>query len=289
MALNTGISWADHTFNPWVGCQKVSPACDNCYAERLVQRFGGEWGPGSARRRTRPANWNIVRRIQKNAAAFFAEHGRKPVVFVASLADVFDNAVPRDWRADLWLLTQTCPDVLFLLLTKRSQNIAGMLPRDWGQGYANVWLGVTAENQTEAERRLPILLFDIPAAGRFVSCEPLLGPIDLYGGDPDPRLGGHKAGMTLLGEWWQPGDRANGRPRRGPDFVIAGGESGPSARATPADWFRSLRDQCSAAGVPFHFKQWGEFNANGDRVGVKRAGRLLDGGEHIPMPDPEAI
>lgn len=247
MAENSGISWTDHTFNPWIGCQKVSPACDNCYAERLVtQRMGREWGPGAERRRTKPANWNLPRRWDRAAA----KAGVAYIVFCASLADVFDNAVPQEWREDLFVLIRETPNLIWMLLTKRPTNMAKMLPPDWGAGYPNVRLGVTTEDQHWADRRIPVLL-DTPAAGRFVSAEPLTGRV-------------------VLGEW---ADAL--------DLVITGGESGPGARPTPADWYRNLRDECAASGTLFHFKQWGEHDATGARVGVKQAGRYLDGVEHL--------
>lgn len=124
----------------------------------------------------------------------------------------------------------------------------------------NVWLGVSAERQQEADDRIPHLLAT-PAAVRFVSAEPLLGPLDLYNGDPDPRLGGHQATKTFLGDWWEPHDNPRGPSRHGVDWVIVGGESGPNARPMHPDWVRSLRDQCLVAEVPFFFKQWGEWLA----------------------------
>jgi protein gp37 len=151
----------------------------------------------------------------------------------------------------------------------------------------NVWLGVSAERQQEADERIPLLL-QTPAAVRFISAEPLLGPIDLWNGDPDLRLNGHKATHTFLGEWWEPGDNLKGPPRRGLDWVIVGGESGPGSRPMHPDWARSLRDQCAAAGVPFFFKQWGEWAPGArsvvERVGKKRAGRVLDGKTHSEFP-----
>lgn len=251
MAEVTGISWCDHTFNPWVGCTKISPACDHCYAETWDQRFGGgHWGPNASRRRTTPQNWSKVRKWNRQA---IADRVRRRV-FVASLADVFDNAVYPHWRADLWQLIRECPGLDFLLLTKRPQNIAKMLPPDWGDGWPNVWLGTTVENQTEADRRIPHLLA-VPAAVRFLSCEPLLGPIDLT------RINAALFAAevnALTGVWkWQDGPIK--RESRGIDWVICGGESGTDARPMLPAWARSLRDQCAAAAVAFFFKQWGEW------------------------------
>ena len=246
MAENSGIEWTTHTFNPWIGCTKVSAACDNCYAEAWDNRFGGErWGPHAARTRTK--TWGNP--IKWNRQAEGAEE--RPRVFVASLADVFDNhrSIDDAWRRELWALIRQCANLDFLLLTKRPQNIARYLPKDWGDGYPNVWLGTTVENQAEADRRIPKLT-EIPARVHFLSCEPLQGPVDLRGA---ARL-----------EW-----------------VIVGGESGPQYRPADPDWFRSLRDQCATAGVPFLFKQWEGRN----QKEIKARGRELDGVVHDGYPE----
>lgn len=248
MAENSGISWTDNTFNPWIGCTKVSPACDNCYAETWDGRFGGgRWGPRASRTRTKVKNWNRVRRWQRDAAA----DGVNPIVFCASLADVFDNhrSIETSWREDLWQLIRETPDLCWMLLTKRPQNIARFLPADWGSGYANVALGASAENQEECDRRVTALL-DVPAVCRFLSMEPLLGPV---------RVASDALGAGRI------------------DYLIAGGESGECARPSDPDWFRSIRDQAATAGIGFHFKQWGEHDATGTRVGVEAAGFTLDG------------
>lgn len=138
------IEWTDHTFNPWTGCTKVSPGCDHCYVEAWSKRSGiVEWG-SHPRRRTREAVWNQPLKWNAEARAFKNEHGRRQRVFCASLADVFDNQADPVWRQDLFALICDCRRLDWLLLTKRPQNIAKMLPRDWGDGYRNVWLGVTA-------------------------------------------------------------------------------------------------------------------------------------------------
>lgn len=295
MGENTAIEWADHTFNPWIGCQKVSAACDFCYAEGLMDKRLGqvEWGPGKPRKRTSEANWRQPLKWNRKAA----KNGIRQRVFCASLADVFDNAVPDEWREDLWHLIRETPSLTWMLLTKRPQNIARMLPDDAIR--ERVWLGTTAEHQEEADRRIPILLVE-RAAVRFVSMEPLLGPVDLTA----VTVGGLPAGTLLTT------DALNGEPNDYGyglgtlDWVIAGGESGQAARPMHPDWARSIRDQCQAAGVPFFHKQNGEWNwiaegnfadqtaiarslgrrfehhSNGQtavRVGKKAAGRLLDG------------
>ena len=223
MGERSKISWTDASFSPWFGCTRVSAACDHCYAEDWSRRYRkAEWGPHADRQRSAATSW--LRPLAWDRKA--AKAGRRTVVFVSEVSDVFDNHAADEWRADLWALMRQTPHLLWLVLTKRPQNMARMLPSDWP--LANVWLGVTAENETEATRRLPILAAT-PAAGRFVSCEPLLGPVDLA-----PWLGSV-------------------------DYVIAGCESrGPrTGRPTDLAWVRSLRDQCVAAGVTFHLKQLG--------------------------------
>lgn len=274
MAENSNIEWTDHTFNPWIGCTKVSPACDNCYAEAWDKRYegGDHWGPKAPRRLTSAANWNKPLKWNKEAK----EKGIRYRVFCASLADVFDNKALPEWRADLWALIRQTPHLDWLLLTKRPQNIAKMLPEDWGQGYPNVWLGTTVENQEEAERRV-LWLLEVPSCVRFLSMEPLLGPVDLFNidffrhinkrlpneNDPIIRLD------ALRGHIKGPDDMLEGRI----NWVITGGESGPNFRPANPDWFRSLRDQCLEAGVPFLFKQW-EGKTPSD---IKLKGRILDG------------
>lgn len=254
MAENSKIEWCDHTFNPWWGCQKVSPACDNCYAEALDKRTGGDhWGPKAPRRRTGHANWNKPLKWNKDAAA----KGIRYRVFCASMADVFDNQVPPEWRDDLWMLIKATPHLDWLLLTKRPQNIKKMLPADWGNGYPNVWLMTTAENQPEAERRIKELLA-VPAVIHGLSMEPLLGPVDFSEAVPSDHRP-HGPGRSALSQFDYCEDcgEDDGLPKI--DWVICGGESGPGARPMHPDWARSLRDQCAAADVPFFFKQWGEF------------------------------
>lgn len=251
----TTIEWCDYTFNGWEGCQKVGLGCDNCYAEARNIRFTGgtNWGPGAPRRRTSAANWR--KPIQWNRMAEGAV--RRPRVFCSSLADVFDNAVDPQWRADLFELIRATPNLDWLLLTKRPGNIAKMLPSDWGKGWVHVWIGCTIVNQEEADRDIPKLLA-VPAAVRFLSMEPLLGPVDI-----DEWLHDSDCADTRK-LYRQHGDRplchCGERPvnEERIDWVIVGGESGPRARPMHPDWARQIRDQCEAAGVPFHFKQWGE-------------------------------
>ncbi|MGI9354839.1 MAG: DUF5131 family protein [Rhizobiaceae bacterium] len=222
-----------YTFNPWEGCQKVSPACDHCYAETRNIRFsaGANWGPKAPRRRTSAANWK--KPYKWDLDAYRKKHRRK--VFCASLADVFDthHSIPPEWHADLWDMIRGTMRLDWLLLTKRPQNIFKTLPSatggygQWGKkGYRNVWLGTTAENRVEMIRR-GTALKKVPARCHFWSCEPLLEDL----GDIPPEIM--------------------------PDWIIAGGESGSGCRSTDLAWFRNLRDQCAAANVPFFMKQMG--------------------------------
>ena len=154
MADTTKISWTDHTFNPWIGCQAVSPGCDNCYAETLTKRHGWtQWGPNGERKRTSAGYWRKPLAWDRRAG----EARRRELVFCASLADVFDNQAPEGAREDLWQLVRNTPNLDWQLLTKRPQNFDEFLPKDWNGGYPNVWLGVSAENQEEYDRRWPIL------------------------------------------------------------------------------------------------------------------------------------
>lgn len=318
MGTLSNIEWCDHTFNPWVGCTRLSAACDFCYAETWAQRAGSPDLWQGERRRTTVANWRLPLKWDRMAAA----EGRRYRVFCASLADVFDNQVPAEWRADLWELIGSTRNLDWLLLTKRPQNIAKMLPvmdsgqpgyRPWNMPWPwpNVWLGTTVENQQEADRRIPHLLA-VPAAIRFLSCEPLLGPVSLRDWTYPVSTGRNLRDPA-------PFSIVRSHPvsdvRPGLDGVICGGESGPGARPMHPDWARSLRDQCVAAGVAFLFKQWGEWGPAGDwyenhpvslplrawagtawtddssfegewvvRIGKKRAGRHLDGRIWDEMP-----
>ena len=299
MAENTKIEWAHHTFNPWIGCTKVGPGCDHCYAEKdfANRRKVVQWGAGQPRKRTAPSTWATP--VKWNAEA--ERLGVRFRVFCASLADVFDNEVPVQWRRDLFDLIEKTPRLDWLLLTKRIGNAKRLYAdayldsaRSWPQ---NVWIGATITSQGEADRDIPKLLA-VPAAKRFLSMEPLLGPVDLLAtGDTLCRCDGC---MSMASK--HPEHAGFQRI----DWVIVGGESGPGARPMHPDWARSLRDQCQAAGVPFLFKQWGEWAEAGpspwgaravttdgavrlcegthsmcealmQKIGKKAAGRLLDG------------
>lgn len=247
-----------YTFNLVIGCSKVSPACQFCYAESMAKRRGwAKWGRRTARKIMsaaywrKPLTWNY-----KAAQCPDATH--RPKVFCSSLADVFeDHPTVTEQRARLWPLIRQTPRLDWLLLTKRPERIKLSLPDDWGEGYANVWLGTTAETQEWAERRVPHLL-DVPAAVRFLSCEPLLGPIDLTSltlFEPQPPYGPGVYLDALRGHVVGPDDMLERRV----DWVIGGYESGGRARPGHPDWARRLRDDCASAEVPFFFKQWGNW------------------------------
>ena len=322
MAENSKIEWTDHTFNAWIGCTKVSPACKNCYAERdFDHRYGkAKWGAHGTRVITSDANWKKPLAWDRAARA----EGIRLKVFCASLADVFEDwqgpilssdgtIMGKDYRASagknrltmqdvrqrLFAIIDATPNLDWLLLTKRPENIAKMWPAYFPGGYIaeagemnqegpreNVWLGCSVENEEWAYKRIPALL---KCRGLspvlFLSCEPLVGPVDLGGFFSDT-----------------PGDTFD----PGIDWVIAGGESGPDARPCDPGWFRDLEYQCAMAGIPFHFKQWGEWGPESAatptqvnnatfhiypggervfRVGKKNAGRLLDGRTHDGFPE----
>jgi protein gp37 len=300
------IEWTDHSFNPWIGCTRVSPGCQHCYAETMMaDRYKKvKWGPQGVRVRTSTDYWKQPARWNRQAAA----DGVRRRVFCASLADVFEDKADQredmdEWRLGLWNLILATPYLDWLLLTKRPENVDAMIPRgSMRQRYpANVWIGTSVEDQRRADERIPHLLA-IPAAVRFLSVEPLLGPVDL-----SPWFGlaeGYEWRDCLCDEI-DPSDQpcltCEGRlvlgQGSGIHWVIVGGESGPNARPMHPTWARSLRDQCQAAGVPFFFKQWGEYGpcteipgqaADPDcmfRFGKKLAGRLLDGREWNEFPN----
>lgn len=318
MGANSKIEWTDHTFNPWMGCTRVSEGCVNCYAEAMMDHRMQkvQWGPKGERIRTSRHNW--AQPLKWNA--WCAKHNIRQRVFCASLADIFDDhpSILPEWRADLWKLIAETPHLDWLLLTKRPQNWPAYLPTiEPRLMFSSIRLGVTIENDAARKARAHILaLASNLGWPTFISYEPALGPVDwsflkdlsspVYGGG-GPRSGG--GGASEASDTW----------------LIAGGESGPAARPPHPDWFRAARDAAAAAHIPFFFKQWGEWaavydrdiedpdwrrcdavkletpkgrwcNLTGghgfhgervirvDRFGKKAAGRLLDGVEHSAFP-----
>lgn len=281
MSDNSKIEWTDSTWNPIVGCSVLSPGCTNCYAMRIAPRtehlaIADDWtapGPLTKPSKAGPVWTGNIRLIGRRLTQPL--QWRSPrMIFVNSMGDLFHESVPDGWIDRVFAIMAACRQHTFQVLTKRAMRMreyCGTRPV-----LPNVWLGVSAERQQEARERIPMLL-QTPAAVRFVSLEPLLGPINLT------------SAIHL-------------------DWVIVGGESGPHARPMHPDWARSLRDQCAAAGVPFFFKQHGEWlsaeqvpatpiEAPPDRVraldletavarvGRRVAGRLLDGVEHNGFPE----
>ena len=179
MAETSKIEWTDSTFNPWIGCTNISAGCDHCYAEDLNNYRGWvEWGPHGTRRLTADSTWKHPVKWERDAVKFQAQHGRRQRVFCASLADVFDNRAPAGARERLFALIKATPNLDWQLLTKRPENMKRFLPADWGDGYPNVWLGTTTEDQESFDRRWSILRAT-PAAVRFISYEPAIGPVNL--------------------------------------------------------------------------------------------------------------
>ena len=273
MSKDSKIEWTHHTFNPWWGCVKVSPACKNCYAESWSRRVGKKlWGAKSERRFFSDHHWHEP--IKWNELAKL--NGKRRRVFCASMSDVFEaRAELHKPRERLWELIEKTPWLDWLLLTKRPQNISIYSP--WERWPSNVWLGTTAETSKWANERIDELVSN-DAVIHFISAEPLLGKINLNKWFEDETL----------------------------DWVIAGGESGPKARPTRPFWVRDLRDQCEEYGVPFHFKQWGHWapkmppplkkvrtinlgTKDGEietlfALGKKAAGRQLDGRKWDGVP-----
>jgi protein gp37 len=333
MADSTTIEWTDSTWNPVTGCTKVSPGCDNCYAATFAERWRGTAGHHfengfditlRPERLRLPMTWRTPRRI-----------------FLDSMSDLFHTDIPDDYIAQVFAVMALTPQHTYQVLTKRHGRMKALLSRpsfwhlvadqgrehftgcqeDWlavgamlgGDPLPNVWLGVSVEDQKWADLRIPALL-ETPAVVRFLSCEPLVGPVDLKQAVIPM---GSERGHGLTASYVHAGGCCQ-RRFHGIDWVIVGGESGPGARPMHPQWARSLRDQCEWAGVPFFLKQWGahapedqghdrgavvlidtqghswnrrEALAPKDavrmrRVGKKDAGRLLDGKHHDAVPAP---
>ncbi len=273
MGAQTGVEWADRTFSPWWGCQEVSTGCTNCYAKTWAKRWGRNtlWGARGRREPVSESTWGDPVKWDKQAAAA----GRVDLTFCASMADVFeDHPDVVSLRKRLWELVYRTPNLIWMIPTKRPENVLDMVPQDWAtygmiSWPGNVWIGTSVENDQTAAQRLNHLR-RVPAPVRFVSAEPLLGPVDLT-----PWLSCAHESLTGANEHpatlWQCDhchalftDEQRGTPITSPqlvNWVITGGESGNNKRVRPAhpDWVRQIRDDCAANGVPFFFKQWGEY------------------------------
>jgi protein gp37 len=232
MAKDSAIEWTDATWNPWMGCTKVSEGCKNCYMFREQQRYGHD---------------PTVLRSSKTTFRDPLKWKEPKMIFVCSWSDFFHEDVPERWRKDAMDIIYYCPQHTFLLLTKRPEVVRKYVMDDWWYVCKNAWLGVTVENQNHVNRLSE--LYDIPASMKFLSAEPLLGPLDL------------SEHMGFI------------------DWVIAGGESGPDFREMKEEWATDLRDQCVDAGVPFFFKQWSGLRPKKDPRGM-----VLDGQEWKETP-----
>lgn len=331
MGRESNIEWTDSTWNPWIGCTKVSAGCKNCYAEKQdgFRKWTPEgWGAGKPRKRTSAAKWKEPIKWNRDAEAA----GIRQRVFCASLADVFDAEVDDAWRVDLFEVVRQTPWLDWQLLTKRPENISNAIHRalivaeggdpndaewfinndgngpetelgqwlnDWtgDEPPANVWLGTSVEDQDAADKRIPELL-KVPAAVRFLSCEPLLGEVSFRWA----MWVDHTATMVRYGSV----GHLDGL--RGIHWIIVGGESGPGARPMSPVWARRIRDEAKLAGVRLLFKQWGNWyplisadeasqypraamhewpdGIRAVNVGKQAAGRLLDGRTHDEFPTP---
>lgn len=322
-----------YTFNPWWGCMKVSRACKRCYAEYLSDHRmkNNLWGPNSTRRLFGKKHWDKPKQWNKLAESL----GVRLKVFCASMADVFeDHPDVIEARKQLWTLIEETPHLDWLLLTKRPENILWMLPHEWVPSVAiqtdekgkvtkayvvehagatripaNIWFGATTEDQATYDERV-LHLMRVPAKVRFLSIEPQAGPIHLHFAPANDSYNDRRFGLNL---------------HHRISWVINGGESGKEAEPSHPDWFRSVRDQCKRYGVPYFFKQWGEWAPSADykgegtpllknrerldsngklhgvhgmmitptppnlvgmyKVGKKAAGRTLDGQGHNAMPN----
>jgi len=292
--MKTKIEWATHTWNPVTGCTPISEGCEHCYAARMAKRLAGRCGypqDDPFRPGTFHANrLNDPLKIKKSS-----------MIFVCSMGDLFHEDVSELIIDEILDVIAACPQHVFIMLTKRPQNIeqklyastpkCGCRHLGGGDYMPNVWLGVTAENQARANERIPILL-SIPAAVRFVSVEPILGPVDLttvidrhtdhftFGVSRESYLYTN----VLTGRQYFKGGYL---PHEKLDWVICGGETGPGARPMHPDWARSLRDQCKAASVPFFFKSMGDWwrNTHGYARCDKIQSRYLDGVEYGEYPE----
>jgi len=233
VSANSTIEWTEATWNPVTGCTKVSPGCAHCYAETFAERFRGVAG--------HPYESGFDLRLRPERLVLPLRWKKPRRIFVNSMSDLFHEDIPFAFILEVFEVMRAASWHQFQVLTKRPERAAGLADKlPWPD---NIWLGTSVENQRWIARI--DALRSVPARLRFLSCEPLLGPLTL----------------DLRGIHW----------------VIVGGESGPKARPMKVEWARSIRDQCIRQGVPFFFKQWGAHDATGRRVGKRKAGRLLDG------------
>jgi protein gp37 len=280
MGSTSAIEWTEATWNPWRGCDKVSPGCAYCYMFTEQRRYGRD---PSVVVRCSDSTFYAPLRSKR-----WREMPPGTHVFTCSWSDWFHEAAD-PWRDEAWSIVRERPDLIFQVLTKRPERIADHLPDDWGDGYSNVWLGVTIENRRFVHRA--DLLRETPAAARFISAEPLLGPLvnnaaketticDCGQGDPPE----HEICLDCGDD--SPGCRCFNLDLHEIDWLIAGGESGPRARPCREDWLRDLRDECEHAGTAFFLKQLGAVLARERGASGKggEADATLDGRRHTAMP-----
>jgi len=291
------IEWTEHTWNPIVGCSKISPGCDNCYAERMACRLAA-MGQSAYEAVTWPDYKRWAGKVAWTGNTDPLTRRKPTTYFVCSMGDLFHHEVPEAWLDALFSnVMEHATRHTFLILTKRADRMQRYLSWRCGEGRIpprNIWIGVTVEDQPRTDERIPLLL-KTPAAKRFISIEPMLDEVTLYtpeykqyvGRDYLTDIRGVSAGRPLI--------------EAGLDWVILGGESGPGARPMHPDWARGVRDQCKAAGVPFLFKRWGDgyrigktgcgfpMRATARQAGfsedAKHGGRLLDGVLHDARPE----
>jgi len=290
---NTKIEWADKVWNPVTGCTKISEGCRNCYAETFAERWRGI--PGH------PYEQGFDLKLWPDRLDHPLKWKKPQRIFVNSMSDLFHEKVPDSFIGAVWAIMQATPQHTYLILTKRPERMKSEIlnqmdaakrgPARWWMEEAlrfvgrenldekainvpemelplkNVWLGVSIEDQKTANERIPLLL-ETPAALRFVSAEPLLGPVDLFNGDPDPRLGVVAGPGLSLNQYWK---HTGEGPFPGVNWVIVGGESGHNARPMNPEWVKSLRDQCEASNEAyFFFKQWGKWGTVFENMTTKK-------------------
>lgn len=266
MGKQTAIEWTDATWNPWRGCKKVSPGCKNCYMYREQKRYGKnpmEIVRAAHATFTAPLKWKEPKRV-----------------FTCSWSDFFIEEAD-EWREEAWSIIRQTPHLTYQVLTKRPDLIKDRLPQDWGEGYPNVWLGVSVENQDYMGRAMK--LADLPAKVRFISYEPALGPLDfdVLEEEGDSYGDGAIYYNILSGIRWMRGGWGKALQEKGRiHWLISGGESGATPRPAELDWFRSVRDQCLTEDVSYFHKQ----NGGTHKVNGSYGGHLLDGMEYRQMP-----
>jgi protein gp37 len=273
---DTSIEWTEATWNPIVGCSIATPGCTNCYAMRMAARIEvmktAPHYTGTTEHVKGRAVWTGKLALASDDLISAPVRRRRPTTYFAnSMGDLFHEHCPDEWIDRIFAVMAQAPQHTFQVLTKRARRLHDYLRARREKPLTNVWLGVSTERQKEADERIPLLLA-APAVVRFISAEPLLGPLNIR----EYLVGKEDHGIDVNRSV---GERVGACVRRRPplDWIIVGGESGPSARPMDAAWVESLRDQCDGSDAAFFFKQWGGKNK-------KATGRLLHGRTHDNMP-----